>query len=367
MNLPKVQITRWILHVDLDAFYASVEQKLHPELVGKPVIVGPNPKMGATRGVVLTCSYEARAFGVRSAMPIAKAHKLCPDAYYSFTGFKSYSIESHLVMNILKERCKEIQQVSIDEAYIDISTIISDSEEKTVRQFSLELQKEVLDKTQLAISIGGSHTKAIAKIASQLAKPKGVKIIPVAKFREDLDPLPLNIISGVGKKTYAYLQSRGYNIIADISKKKYTKLSPNLRWIWLAVHGIVLPSDSTQRTNRSHSKDRTFNEDISDHILLRKIIRKLITSLMEDLKGENFKTLTIKVRDNNFQTFTRSKSFQYFINPASEEDIKNLVSLGNELLNEFLTADRQFRLLGVKASNFRESDLTQTSLTDFFP
>ena len=269
-------------------------------------------------------------------------------------------------MEILKEQCKEIQQVSIDEAYIDISTIIPDSEEETVRKFSLALQKEVLEKTQLAISIGGSHTKAIAKIASQLAKPKGVKIIPAGKFREELDPLPLNIISGVGKKTYSYLQSKGYNIIGDISEKKYTKLSPNLRWIWLAVNGIVIPGETTQRSNRSHSKDRTFNEDISDHILLRKIIRKLITSLMVDLKGEQFKTLTIKVRDNNFQTYTRGKSFQYFIDPSREEDVKTLIFLGNKLLNEFLNDDKQFRLLGVKASNFRESDLTQTSLEDFF-
>lgn len=352
--------------MDLDAFYASVEQKLHPELVGKPVIVGPNPKLGATRGVVLTCSYEARAFGVRSAMPIARAHKLCPDAYYSFTGFKAYHEESSIVMNILKEKCGEIKQVSIDEAYIDISNLLVDSEEQTVRKFSLDLQKEVLDKTQLAISIGGSHTKAIAKICSQLAKPKGVKIISHEMFREELDPLPLNIISGVGKKTFSYLQGNGYTLIGDVSKKKYTKLSPELRWIWLTVHGIVLPADPNQKSSRSHSKERTFHEDVSDHILLRKIVRKLVNSLMKDLKGDCFKTLTIKIRDTNFQTFTRSKTFQYYINPRNEEDVKKMIIISNELLNEFLNEDKEFRLLGVKASNFNESDYTQSSLFDFF-
>ena len=339
---------------------------MHPELVGKPVIVGPNPKLGASRGVVLTCSYEARAFGVRSAMPISKAQNLCPEAYYSFTGFKAYKEESQSVMKILQEKCKEIQQVSIDEAYTDISNLIENHQAETVRNFSLMLQKEILEKTQLSISIGGSHTKAIAKICSQLAKPQGIKILPEAEFRKVLDPLPLNIISGVGKKTYNYLQSKGYNYIGDISKKKYGKLALGLRWIWLTVHGIVLPTDPSQKSTRSHSKERTFNEDVGDHILLRKVVRKLISSLMKELKAENFKTLTIKVRDSTFQTFTRSKTFQYFINPANEDDIKLLIATSNDLLNEFLTDDeKKFRLLGIKASNFKESDLIQTSLHDF--
>lgn len=355
-----------MLHVDLDAFYASVEQKLHPELLGKPVIVGPNPKLGATRGVVLTCSYEARKFGVRSAMPISQAHKLCPDAYYSFTGFNSYHEESTSVMNILKEQCKQIQQVSIDEAYIDISELISEPTEEKVFSFCLELQKIVLEKAQLPISIGGSHTRAIAKICSQLAKPKGIKIITSNNLRQELDPLPLNIISGVGKKTYNILQTMGYNTIGDISKKKYKKLSPDLRWIWRTVHAIVIPSDSNQKSNRSHSKERTFNEDLGDHILLRKLVRKLTTSLLADLKGEFFKTLSIKIRDSTFQTFTRSKTFPYFINPENDEDLKLCIMTGNDLLNEFLDdSDRKFRLLGIKASNFKESDLIQSSLLDF--
>ena len=366
--LPKVQTERWVLHVDLDAFYASVEQKLHPELIGKPVIVGPDPKLGATRGVVLTCSYEARKFGIHSAMSISQAQKLCPDAYYSFTGFKSYHEESKKVMEILEEKCKEIQQVSIDEAYTDISDLIPDHKPETVQLFSKELQQEVHEVTQLSISIGGSHTKAIAKICSQLAKPHGVMILPEVNFRAKLDPLPLNIISGVGKKTFAYLQSKGYNYIGDISKKKYTKLSPELRWIWLTVHGIVINDSRQQKSNRSHSKDRTMNEDVGDHILLRKIVRKLVTSLMSDLEGENFKTLTLKIRDSNFQTFTRSKTFQYFINPEKVIDVKLAIITANDLLNEFLLEDeRRYRLLGIKASNFKVNDLIQTSIFDYIP
>ena len=298
-------------------------------------------------------------------MPISKADKLCPDAFYSFTGFDAYHKESKSVMKILKENCKEIRQVSIDEAYIDISNLLTDSQEETVKQFCLSLQKKIFNETSLPISIGGSHTKAIAKICSQLAKPHGVKIIPADRFRDELDRLPLNIISGVGKKTYSYLQSKGYNLIGDIAKKKFTKLGPGLKWIWLTVYGIVLPPDPNQKSSRSHSKERTFTEDLNDHILLRKIVRKLITSLMVDLKEENFKTLTIKIRDSNFQTFTRSKTFQYFINPAEEEDVKKCVITGNELLNEFLVENKSFRLLGIKASNFNESALTQTSLFDF--
>ena len=343
-----------------------MEQKLHPELKGKPVIVGPNPKLGATRGVVLTCSYEARTFGVHSAMPISQAHKLCPDAFYSFTGFKSYHEESKRVMEILENKGTEIQQVSIDEAYMDISDLIEDYKEDTVMKFSLNLQQEVLDKTQLSISIGGSHTKSLAKVCSQLAKPHGVKILPEASFREVLDPLPLNIISGIGKKTFSYLQSKGYNYIGDISKKKYTKLSPELKWIWLTVNGIILPDSKRQKSNRSHSKERTLNEDISDHILLRKIVRKLVTSLMKDLEGENFKTLSLKIRDSDFQTYTRSRTFQYFLDPSKVIDSKLAILTVNELLNEFLIDnDRRFRLLGIKASNFKENNLIQKSLIDY--
>lgn len=345
-----------------------MEQKLHPELKGKPVIVGPDPKLGAKRGVVLTCSYEARAFGVHSAMPISQASKLCPNAFYSFTGFKSYHEESKNVMVILQSKGIEIQQMSIDEAYMDITDLIQNHNEETVRIFSLNLQQEVLDKTQLTISIGGSHTKALAKVCSQLAKPHGVKILPEADFRDVLDPLPLNIISGVGKKTFAYLQSKGYNYIRDISKKKYTKLTPELRWIWLTVHGIILPNSRRQKSNRSHSKERTLNEDISDHILLRKIVRKLVTSLMKDLEGDNFKTLTLKIRDANFQTYTRSRTFQYFLDPSKVIDTKLAILTANEMLNEFLEeSDRKFRLLGIKASTFKESDLIQKSLMDYVP
>ena len=268
-------------------------------------------------------------------------------------------------MKILKDVCKEIRQVSIDEAYIDVSNLISDTKEETVKKFCVDLQRKILEETQLPISIGGSHTEAIAKICSQLAKPHGIKILSSERFREELDPLQLNIISGVGKKTFSYLQSRGYSLIGDIAKKRYTKLSSGLRWIWLTAHGIVLPQDPNQKSNRSHSKERTFNKDVSDHILLRKIVRKLITSLMVDLKSENFRTLSIKIRDSTFQTYTRSKSFQYFINPSIEDDIKRCIITGNEMLNEFLVENRAFRLLGVKASNFKESDLFQTSLFDF--
>jgi DNA polymerase IV (DinB-like DNA polymerase) len=332
--------------------------------MGKPVIVGPNPKLGAKRGVVLTCSYEARSFGVRSAMPISQAEKLCPDAIYSFTGFNAYHEESTNVMNILKEFCNEIQQVSIDEAYLNVTEKLHGFTELQVREFSLTIQEKINQEVKLPISIGGSHTKSLAKICSQIAKPKGVFILPHTKFREVLDPLPLNIISGVGKKTYAILQAKGYEKIGDVAKIKYTRTPPELRWIWLIVNGIVLQSKN-EKSNRSHSKERTFSEDVSDHVMLRKIIRKLTSSLLGDLKGENFRTLTLKIRNSYFQTYTRSKTFQYYINPNKDEDIKLCIVTANEFLNEFLNDDNKFRLMGIKASNFKESDKIQSSLLDF--
>ena len=365
LKLPKVAIDRWILHADLDSFYASVEQKLHPELKGKPVIVGPNPKLGQSRGVVLTCSYEARKFGVRSAMPINQANKLCPDAYYSFSGFNAYNHESKAVIEIFKEFCSEISQVSIDEAFLDLSQSFKDSTSEEVTNYCKKIQREVLNKTELDVSIGGSHTKAIAKIASQLAKPRGVLVIEESKFRDILDPLPLDIISGVGKKSTIYLNQLGFEKIGDIANIPYQKLQKNLQWIWLTVHGIIIPKEP-ENSSRSHSKERTFNEDVSDHIILRKTVRKLLTSLLDKLEDEYFKTMTIKVRNKYFGTFTRSKSFPNYINSNDELTKKKLLIIANELLNEFLIDDQEFRLIGVKISNFKENKLIQSNLSKYF-
>ena len=282
--LPEVEERKWILHADLDSFYASVEIKLHPELKGKPVIVGPNPRHGAKRGVVLTCSYEARKFGVHSAMPIMQAHKLCPTADYSMTGFKAYQEESNAVMEVFSRFDPNLKRVSIDEAYLDV-TGDGEKKQRDIKVICDRIQEQVWDEVSLPVSIGGSHTGSIAKIASQIAKPMGTLVVPKEKFREILDPLSLKIISGVGKKTYAYLQSKGYQKIGDIAKYEYSALSPNLRWIWLLVHGIKLPSQP-RNSSRSHSRERTFREDIGDHLDIRKALRRLLFSLLEDLKQE---------------------------------------------------------------------------------
>lgn len=367
LRLPPVPREQWILHADLDSFYASVEVKLNPELKGKPVIVGPNPKLGAKRGVVLTCSYEARKFGVKSAMPILQAHKLCPDALYSFSGYKSYRSESNSVMEVFKRYCPNLQRVSIDEAYLNVSELIlNKDDELSVKILCDKIQNDVFLDTELPVSIGASHTHQIAKIGSQLAKPKGTLIIPHTKFRSILDKESLKIISGVGKKSFKRLKSAGFEFIGDISKFQYTELpNKHLQWIWLIVNGIKI-KDHDRSSSRSHSKERTFRDDVENRLDIRKVMRNLLLSLLNDLKDNLFKTLTIKLRDHNFKTTTRSFSFDFYINPADEKHKRLIIQKGNELLSKSFDdhEKEKFRLLGVKASNFR-SGITQKSLQDF--
>ena len=338
---------------------------MKPELNGKPVIVGPNPKLGAKRGVVLTCSYEAREFGVRSAMPILQAHKLCPNAEYSFSGFEAYRKESLAVMEVLSRFDPELKRVSIDEAYLDMSKPAEQKEEE-IKSICDTIQKTVLEEVSLAVSIGASRTKAIAKIASQIAKPMGTLVIPKHKFREILDPLSLKIISGVGKKTYSRLQKAGYVYIGDVAKFEYASLpNKNLQWIWLTVHGIKLER-YRKKSSRSHSKERTFRDDIDDHLLIRKSLRKLILSLLDEIRYE-FKTITIKLRDEDFKTITRSFSFDFFLNPSNESHKRDCIKKANELINISFNElkNRKFRLLGVKASNFKINTIVQRSVKDF--
>jgi DNA polymerase IV (DinB-like DNA polymerase) len=374
-NLPAVETKTWVCHADLDSFYASVEIKLRPELQGKPVIVGPNPNLGVKRGVVLTCSYEARKFGVRSAMPIMQAHKLCPDAEYSFSGFEAYRNESNAVMEIFRKYDPDLTRVSIDEAYLDISDKINiatyESEqlkEKKIKQICLEIQNKVWNEASLPVSIGASHTRPIAKIASQIAKPHGILVIPHHKFRNILDPLPLKIISGVGKKSFTRLKEKGYIKIGDIANLEYSALpSKHVQWIWLTVNGIQVNSSLKRRSNRSHSKERTFRDDIEDTLIIRQTLRKLLDSLLNDLSNE-FRTITVKLRDENFRTITRSFSFEFYINPKNSDHQRSCIKKANELLNDLFSElkHRKFRLLGIKASNFKTSSKkVQKSVKDF--
>ena len=204
-----------ILHVDLDAFFPSVEVREHPELKGKPVIVGADPKEGTGRGVVSSASYEARKSGVRSAMPISRAWKLCPEGVYLRPHFDLYTEASRAIMQILRSHADKFEQAGIDEAYLDISNQVNDFDEAA--EFAKKLMEEVLDKERLTCSVGVAPNKMLAKIGSDFEKPYGLTVIREEDAEKFLAPLNVRKIPGVGPKTEERLQDLNIVIIGDLA------------------------------------------------------------------------------------------------------------------------------------------------------
>jgi nucleotidyltransferase/DNA polymerase involved in DNA repair len=300
-------------------------------------------------------------------MPILRAHKLCPEAIYRYSGYVEYKKASKEVMAILSQFDTKIRQVSIDEAYLDVSEKVKFTDVSTIISLCKEIQDTVWNEASLPISIGASHTRTIAKIVGQLQKPKGITVVPKDKFRTILDPLPLRKISGIGKKTSEQLKQKGYETIGDVAQYSIKTVPGFLKEIWLRVHGF-----STGRTpktrSRSHSRERTFGTDEKDHLKLRKVLRNLTKSLLSGLGEEGFRTFSIKVRFSDFKTATRSRTFISYIQPKEENSIRICLLTANELFNEFLGSKNNspsFRLLGVKASNFSNHELAQRTLFDF--
>ena len=354
---------QWIIHVDLDAFYASVEERLHPEYQGLPLIVGHDPTK-YKRGVVLTANYVARKYGVKSAMPIGQAYKLCPDGIYIFSGFKYYTEAIQEVMTILKNfvtKESNFLQASIDEAYLNITDLVINT--LTIEDIIIQLQRKIIYETTLSCSIGAAPTKALAKIASDLHKPKGITIIRPEELPNYVADLNLNKISGIGKKTSAVLEQQGYSKIADIIKypRKHWRKNSLLLYIWDVAHGLTSADLAEKYHSKSTSIERTFGEDITDSAKLKNILINMTKKLVYDTTP--FQTISIKIRYANFKTYTRSKTF---LNYVSANDIMVIQETVLEMLEEFINnIESGFRLLGVRASNFKQFGLKQQSLKDF--
>ncbi|MHA1646905.1 MAG: DNA polymerase IV, partial [Promethearchaeota archaeon] len=261
---------RIIFHVDLDCFFAAVEILDHPEYKGFPVIVGADPKKGKGRGVVSTCSYEAREFGLHSAMPISKAYYLCPQGIYVKANFNRIKEVSTQVMNILNKYSPIFQQVGIDEAYLDMSEIAKDM--KQANEIANKIKDEVQSEIGITCSIGVAFTKSLAKIGSDCNKPNGITLITPENYKEILCPLKITRIPGIGKKSKIYYEKHGFQIIGDFLKipkhKMIAKFGDRGRWIYNLINGNEKRKvhDSNYIHHRkSISKERTFYEDTGDY------------------------------------------------------------------------------------------------------
>jgi len=354
---------RYIAHVDMDAFFASVEQRDNPSYKGRPVIVGSAPKGGKGRGVVAACSYEARKYGIHSAMPISIAYRKCPDAVFLPPRMDKYAQASDEILEILENFTPDIEPISIDEAFIDITGSYRHfgTPEETCRKIKAGIKK----KTGLTASIGLAPNKMTAKIASDIEKPDGLVIVKKDDLLKFLHPIPIGRLWGVGEKTEKALKEMGIYTIGDLAKKKIETLEEffgkNGVHAWELANGIDPRDVEMSDIVKSISNEHTFEKDTLDEneiydvlmFLSEKVARRLRKA---ELKG---KTITLKIRLSDFKTFTRAITL-----PVSTNFVDVIYKKVREKLKEFNLNKKAVRLLGVKVSNFSGSSWTEDLFED---
>ena len=361
---------RWIMHVDMDAFFASIEQLDHPEYKGHPVIVGGL----SSRGVVATCSYEARKFGVHSAMPISRAKKLCPDGIYVYPRMDRYKEVSHQIFSIMKEFTPHIEPLSIDEAFLEVSgmsTMYSGP-----KALGRAIKDRVFEKTGLIISAGLAPNKFLAKLASDLDKPDGLVVIPYGREKEILAPLPIKRIWGVGPRTEKILKNGGFHLMRHIQAlPDESSLIPlvgnQARRIWELANGIDDRPVETDRKIQSIGAEETYEEDLTDGSAIELEFRYFANRLSKRLRKRNLlgHTVSIKVRYDDFTTVSRQKRLD---TPSDHEHVffETALLLWNKLMQDKTSkqpkgSKKDIEALGattkVKSTNFKYNSFNNRS------
>ena len=347
---------RYIAHFDLDSFFVSVEMLLDPSLLGKAVVVGGS----RDRGVVTTCSYEARKFGVRSAMPMRKAMELCPHAIIVKSSYGQYAKYSAWVTNIIASNAPLYEKASIDEFYIDLTgmdTFFNPLE------WTIKLRQTIMDETGLPISFGLATNKLVAKIATDEAKPNGYLFVTPGKEKEFLAPLPVEKLGGVGKKSHQTLLGLGIYTIGDILKYDAGLLEKALgKWGSQLVRQANGFSDSVvspHRESKSISAENTFEENTADiNILLAQLVGQAERVAYELRQEKKFTTcVAIKFRNANFETSTRQITI-----PATIAD-SDIIKAATDLFTKLYVPGTLVRLLGVRLSGLTDTGV-QTNLFD---
>ncbi len=343
---------RIILHIDLDAFFAAVEQREHPEFKGKAVIVGADPKQGSGRGVVSTASYEAREFGVRSAMPISKAWRLCPQGIYVRPNFVLYAKVSHATMMIIKKYADKFEQVGIDEAFLDVTNKVNDYEE--AEKLAGKIKKEILNKSKVTCSIGIGPNKLIAKLASDYKKPYGTTVVKPEDVKKFVSKLSVRKLPGIGPKTESVLKEMKIENVEQLAKADVKSLVDIFGVFGYRMHEMSLGIDESEVIEKyeikSIGRETTFEEDVDSPEIVFNAIDELVDEFHEDLIASDiqFKTVSIKIRYENFETHTRAKTLEFYIN-----DKQIIKETAKQLIQPFLNLERKVRLVGVRVSGLK--------------
>jgi DNA polymerase-4 len=342
----------------MDCFYAAVHMRDDPSLRGKPVVIGGRPE---GRGVVAAASYEARRFGVHSAMPSSRARRLCPGLIFIPPDFRRYSRESEKIFAIYREITPLVQAVSIDEAYLDVTDYLGEAGSATA--VAKEIRRRVREERGLTVSVGVGPNRLVAKIASDFHKPDGLTVVPPHKVQAFLDPLPVRRLHGVGPATEKALAEMGVQTVADLRAVEVEDLTARFgkhgRLLHEFARGIDDRPVETHQERKSLGTENTYAEDLADLKEMEEEVCRMAAEVADSLSRRGFaaSTVTVKVRYADFTTVTRSRSFTLPVHQAAD-----IAASARDLLRRTEAPNRPVRLLGVTASNLVQGRMVQLLL-----
>jgi DNA polymerase IV len=348
---------RKIIHIDMDAFFASVEQRDHPELKGKPVAVGGNSK----RGVIAAASYEARKYGVYSAMPTVTALKKCPQLILVKPNGSAYTEASAIIRSIFHEYTDMVEPLSLDEAFLDVTFHKKGVHSATI--MAREIKEKIFQSTRLTASAGISYNKFLAKIASDVNKPNGLFVIPPENALDFLENLKIEKFFGIGKVSADKFHELGIHTGKELKKLSEQEL---VRWFGKAgsyyyqiVRGIDNREVQPERERKSIGAEQTFEHDVTDVVDLQDRMMRIVDRMWRSVEKRQAegKTVTLKIKFFDFEVITRSHTLDDYLN--SNPEIKEIAL---SLLNDELPLPKPVRLIGVTLSNFRQDSLSPEQL-----
>lgn len=356
--MPEGRAARRILHCDMDCFYAAVHARDDPSLRGVPLIIGGRPE---GRGVVAAASYEVRRFGVHSAMPSSRAVRLCPQAVFLPPDFPRYRRESEEIFRIYRELTPQVQAVSIDEAYLDVTDRLEPWGSATA--VAQEIRRRVREERGLTVSVGVAPNRLVAKIASDFQKPDGLTVVRPEAVEEFLAPLPVRRLHGVGPATEKALEAMGVHTVAELRALALQDLVARFgrhgQVLWEFARGIDEREVTTRRERKSLGKETTFGRDLVEVAEMERVIERLSESVAQGLERRGIAgcTVTVKVRYGDFTTVTRAATLALPTASASE-----IAGVAKDLLTRTEAADRPVRLLGVTVSKLAGEETAQLVL-----
>ncbi|WP_059105012.1 DNA polymerase IV [Shouchella shacheensis] len=347
---PYKDTSRKIIHIDMDAFFSSVEERDNPSLKGKPVIIAKHPRKTGGKGIVSTANYEARKFGVHSAMSAYKAYELCPDGIFIDGNYEAYREASLHIREIMQRYTTLVEPMSIDEAYLDVTKNKKDVPSATI--LARQIQRDIWKETQLTSSAGVSYNRFIAKIASDINKPAGITVIPPDQAVEFLRQLPIEKFHGIGPKTAEKMHRLRIFTGEDLYQMEQLDLISHFGRAGISYYKRVRGIDNKplcmKRERKSVGKERTYfnglttNSEVVDE--LREIARNVVASLNRVQK--HGKTVVLKVRYRSFETVTKRISVPHYV-----EDAEDILGQAVELWEEMGTIEKGVRLLGITITN----------------